>query len=509
MFTIFEVFSLLIIIFYLSFFNVNSYKIQKICILFTFFVFIVSVFQFTLFDYSSIFIQDYYIIPFFNFGVFNFIIGIDGLSMCLILLTTFLIYLCFIISYNTIFTNVKSFCINLLILEVFLILTFSSLNIFFFYIFFESTLIPMYLIIGSWGSKVKKTRAAFLFFIYTLIGSLCMLYAILFIYSINGTLDYCTLINFCIESLIPNGRYHEATVLVYIDRNINMQGLIWDIMPIWFAFFIAFAVKTPIVPFHVWLPEAHVEAPTIGSIILAGILLKLGIFGFLKYLFVFCPNCNIDYKIYVYILCIFSIIYSSVLAFRQNDLKKLIAYASIAHMNIIVLGLFSFNEIGINGSIFQAVAHYFTASGLFLCAGNLYDRYHTRLIKYYGGFDKIMPKFSIIFFIYILANMSFPGTSNFIGELLILKGIFSISKFISILAATSLFLSCVYSLIFFLKISKGPVSGFIIKTSDLTKNEILIHYTFIFFIFLFGFFPNIVIDLVRGTSIFILEIHSV
>lgn len=512
MYILFEIFLLFFTIFYLIFFDTNNSIIHKICIIVTFFVFIVSLFQYSVFDISEPLFQDFIVIPFLNFGVFNFIIGVDGLSICLIVLTTFLIFLCFVISYNTISINIKYFCVHLLILEALLILTFSSLNVFFFYIFFESTLIPMYFIIGSWGSKTKKTRAAFLFFIYTLVGSLLMLFGIILIYIEVGSLNYTDLILIDIMHIcnINNDLTFFDSTIVYI------QSIVSFLIPflglddfLWFLFLIAFAVKTPIIPFHIWLPEAHVEAPTVGSIILAGILLKLGIFGFLKFLFMFFPFCNYWNRNYINVLGIISIVYSSMLALRQNDIKKLIAYASIAHMNMIVLGLYSFNIIGIEGSILQMVSHCFTSSGLFLCAGNLYDRYHTRLIQYYGGFDRLMPVFTTIFFIYILANMSFPGTANFIGEFLILKGIFSISKFISILAATSLFLSCAYSLIFFVKITKGPISGFILKSFDLNSNEILIHCSLIFFIFLFGFFPNIIIDLVRESSIHILNVGCI
>lgn len=478
---VFEIVLIFIIIFYLIFSEINKFYIQIISLSFSMFLLIFSVLQLNTLNNNNLFFQDFIMSSLFSFMGFELLIGLDGISSIFTILTTFLIFICLIINYNNPSIKIKEYYICFFLLELFLILTFNSLNLLFFYIFFESTLIPMYFIIGIWGSKTKKTRAAFLFFIYTFLGSLVMLYALIYIYVKTGTLNYHELVNYPFST--------------------NFQEFFW------LAFFLAFSVKIPVVPFHIWLPEAHVEAPTTGSIILAGILLKLGIFGFLKFSFVLFPFINFYFKNLIYFLGSFSIIYASILAFRQNDIKKLVAYASIAHMNMILLGIFSFNKLGIDGALLQTIAHCFTAGGLFLCAGNLYERYHTRLIKYYGGLDKVMPNFSKIFFIYILANMSFPGTLNFIGEFLILKGVFSSIKLVATIAAVSLFLSVIYSLLLYNKVVKGPVNSRLLNSKDLTRNEISIHLVFLFLIIFLGFFPSTVLNLICSQTFFILNFY--
>ena len=294
------------------------------------------------------------------------------------------------------------------------------LDLLLFYIFFEAILIPMFLIIGTLGSRSRKIRATFLLFFYTLIGSLLMLIAILYIYKVTGTLS--------LEYLIT---YSFPTVEQHF---------------LWLAFFLSFASKIPMFPFHIWLPEAHVEAPTIGSVILAGILLKLGVYGFLRISLTLFPEASLFFSPLVYILCLIGIIFSSLTAIRQTDIKRIIAYSSIAHMNLVVLGLFSFSLIGIEGSILQSINHGFVSGGMFLLVGILYDRYHSRLLYYYGGLVHTMPFFSFFFFCFTLANIALPGTSSFVGEFLILCGLYKLNILISILSTTGVIICSIYSL---------------------------------------------------------------
>ena len=350
----------------------------------------------------------------------NITLGIDGISLFFLLLTTMLIPICILLSWSSVKKDLKEYLIAFLLLEFFLIGVFCILDLLLFYIFFESVLIPMFLIVGVWGSRERKILASYYFFLYTLLGSVIMLLAILYIYYQVGTTDYEMLLAFSFSEL-------EQKFL-------------------WFAFFLAFAGKVPMVPVHLWLPEAHVEAPTAGSVILAGVLLKLGTYGFIRYQIPLFPNASFFFTPLVYTISVIGIIYTSFTAIRQSDFKRIIAYTSIAHMNLVMIGIFSFNSIGIEGAIFQSLSHGFVASALFLVIGIVYDRYHTRIVKYYSGLALVMPIYITVFVFFTMANIAFPGTSSFIGEFLILTGSFKSNTSVAFLGATGVILSGAYSL---------------------------------------------------------------
>jgi proton-translocating NADH-quinone oxidoreductase chain M len=377
-----------------------------------------------------------------------------------------------LVSWGTIKQNLKLYLISFLLLEFFLIGVFCVLDLLLFYIFFESVLIPMYLIIGFWGSRERKIRAAYFFFLYTLLGSVLMLLAVLYIYYQIGTTDFETLL---------------TTSLTLKEQKI-----------LWLAFFASFATKVPMVPVHIWLPEAHVEAPTAGSVILAGILLKLGTYGFIRFLFPIFPEACFYFSPLVYSVAAVGIVYTSLTAIRQTDFKRIIAYTSVAHMNLVILGLFSFNSIGLEGAILQSLSHGFVASALFAVIGVVYDRYHTRTVKYYGGLVHVMPLYIIIFLLFTMANIGLPGTGSFVGEFLILTGSYKTNTVITFIGATGMILGGCYSLWLFNRIAYGNLkTQYISQFIDLNKRE--------FYIFL----PLIVGTLVMGVypKIFLNSIH--
>lgn len=414
----------------------------------------------------------------FNFSIY---FGIDGISLFFIILTTFLIPICLLTSYHTVNKKIKEYYIFFFCIEFFLLIIFSTLDLFFFYIFFESILIPMFFIIGIWGSRERKIKASYLFFLYTLLGSLFMLLTIIHIYITTGTTNYLILLN------TPFSDFHQK---IY-----------------WLTFFASFAIKIPMLPVHIWLPEAHVEAPTSGSIILAGILLKLGSYGFLRFSFPLFPIATIYFTPLVYTMSVIAIIYTSLTALRQTDMKRIIAYASIAHMNLILIGMFSLTLQGIEGAILQMLSHGLVSSALFLCIGILYDRYHTRLISYYSGLVHVMPIFVIFFLFYIMANIALPGTSSFVGELLIFLGIFQENTIIAFFSATGMFLGGSYSLWLFNRICFGNIRNtFLTFFYDLTYTEILIHLPFILNILIIGIYPNMFLKYMH-TSVYHLIIN--
>ena len=440
----------------------------------TLITFILSLFMWVLFDNSTSkfqYVDEILWLPAFNL---NLTVGIDGISLFLIILTTLLIPLCLLASWNGIKTYVREYLIAFLVMESFLIGVFSVLDLLIFYIFFESILIPMYLIIVVWGSRERKIRASYFFFLYTLLGSVLMLLGIIYIYEQLGTTDYETLVNVSLTNTEQN----------YL----------------WLAFFASFATKVPMMPMHIWLPEAHVEAPTAGSVILAGVLLKLGTYGFLRYSLPLFPEASIYFTPLVYSMGALAVIYASLTSIRQTDLKRIIAYTSVAHMNLVVIGLFSFNIIGLEGALLQSLSHGFVASALFLIIGVIYDRHHTRMVKYYGGLVHIMPLFSSIFLIFTMANIALPGTSSFVGELLILTGIFKTNTTITVLGATGMILGGAYSLWLFNRIVYGNLKiQYLYNFYDIEKREFYIFLPLILGTLIMGIYPEIFLDPIHVT----------
>ena len=399
----------------------------------------------------------------------NLTVGIDGISLFLIILTTLLIPICILASWVGVKKSLKEYLIAFLIMESLLIGVFSVLDLLLFYVFFESILIPMFLIIGSWGSRERKIRAAYFFFLYTLLGSILMLLGIFYIYYQTGTTDYETLLNIFLTK-------KEQKVL-------------------WLTFFASFATKVPMLPMHIWLPEAHVEAPTAGSVILAGVLLKLGTYGFIRFSLPLFPLGSLFFSPLVFSLAAVAIVYTSLTAIRQTDLKRIIAYTSIAHMNLVVIGLFSFNIVGIEGALLQSLSHGFVASALFLIIGVIYDRHHTRMIKYYSGLVHTMPIFTIIFLLFTMANIALPGTSSFVGELLILMGAYKTNTTITFVGATGMILGGGYSLWLFNRISYGNLKiQYLNEFCDIEKREFFIFLPLILGTLIMGVYPEIFLN---------------
>jgi proton-translocating NADH-quinone oxidoreductase chain M len=399
----------------------------------------------------------------------NFTLGLDGISVFFVLLTTLLIPLCLLNSWNIVDAELKEFLIAFLVLEFFLVGAFCVLDLLFFYIFFESVLIPMFLVIGIWGSRERKVLASYYFFLYTLFGSVLALLAIVYVHFQAGTTQYEILLTFCFS--------------------------VKEQKPIWLAFFIAFAGKVPMLPIHLWLPEAHVEAPTAGSVILAGVLLKLGTYGFLRFSLPICPKASFYFTPLVYTVAVLGIIYASLTAIRQSDFKRIIAYTSISHMNLVVLGIFSFTSVGIEGSIIQSLSHGFVASALFLIVGVVYERYKTRIVQYYGGLVTVMPVYVSFFLFFTMANISFPGTSSFVGEFMILTGSFKINSFITFFGASSVVTGGAYSLWLFNRISYGNLkTQHTKKFADLTYREFITLLPLTIGVFVMGIRPKLFLD---------------
>ena len=415
-------------------------------------------------------------------GFVNYKVGVDGISMLFLLLTTFITPICVITVNATIKNRLKDFLIAILILETFMIGVFCSLDLVVFYLFFEAGLIPMFLIIGIWGGE-RRVYSAFKFFLYTLLGSVLMLVAIISIYWITGTTDVIKLYELGIDA--------------------KYQNLLW------LAFFSSFAVKTPMWPVHTWLPDAHVEAPTAGSVLLAAILLKMAGYGFIRFSLGLFPDASLYFVPLVYTLSLIAIIYTSLVALMQEDMKKLIAYSSVAHMGFVTLGIFTMTQHGLEGSIFQMISHGLVSAALFLCVGVVYDRLHTRLINRYGGLVSIMPKYAIVFMVFTLGALGLPGTSGFIGEFLVLMGAFKKNILVATIASLGVILGAAYMLWLYKRIIFGKlINEDVKKMVDLKRFEIVTLWLLVLPIIFFGFYPEPLINSIEVSVANMIEMND-
>ena len=442
-------------------------NIRAIALWTTIFTFVVSLLVWIDFDNSVPGFQMVEKFDWLDSGI-SYHMGVDGISMLFVILTTFLMPLCILASWEAIEKRVKAYMISFLLLETLMIGVFCALDIVLFYVFFEGGLIPMFIIIGVWGGK-RRVYASFKFFLYTLLGSVLMLLAIMAMFFQAGTTDIPTLLTH--------------------DFPENMQT--W----LWLAFFASFAVKMPMWPVHTWLPDAHVEAPTAGSVILAGILLKMGGYGFLRFSLPMFPLASADLQQLIFTLSVVAIIYTSLVALMQEDMKKLIAYSSVAHMGYVTMGIFAMNTEGIQGAIFQMLSHGLVSGALFLCVGVVYDRMHTREIAAYGGLVNNMPKYAVAFLVFTMANVGLPGTSGFVGEFLTLLGIFRVNTWVALFATTGVILSAGYALWLYRKVVFGALTKDSLKgLTDLTLRERSLLYPLIALVILFGVYPAALLD---------------
>jgi NADH-quinone oxidoreductase subunit M len=399
--------------------------------------------------------------------------GVDGISVLFVLLTAFLLPLCIVASWSTIKERLIEYLIAFLILETLVIGVFTATDLFLFYIFFEGGLVPMFLIIGIWGGK-NRVYAAYKFFLYTLLGSVLMLGAMLYMAAVAHTTSIPELM-----------KYH-------FDPNVQLY--------LWVAFTASFAVKMPMWPVHTWLPDAHVEAPTAGSVILAGILLKLGGYGFLRFNLPMFPHASEVFTPLMFTLSVIAIVYTSLVAFRQTDIKKLIAYSSVAHMGFVTMGIFAGNAIGVQGAIFQMLSHGVISGALFLCVGVVYDRMHTREIAFYGGLVNRMPWYAATFMIFTMANVGLPGTSGFIGEILTMTGTYAVSTPAVIVAASGVIFSAVYALSLYRRVIFGEMTNAkLMDITDLDWREVAIFAPLIVGTLLLGIYPKLVFDLTQAS----------
>jgi len=415
-------------------------------------------------------------------GPVNYKVGVDGISILFVILTTFITPLCIVSVNNTISVRLRDFLIAILIMESFMIGVFCSLDLVVFYLFFEAGLIPMFLIIGIWGGP-KRVYSAFKFFLYTLLGSVLMLVAIISIYWITGTTDVVQLYDIRIDA--------------------KYQNLLW------LAFFSSFAVKTPMWPVHTWLPDAHVEAPTVGSVLLAAILLKMAGYGFIRFSLGLFPIASEIFTPLIYTLSVIAIVFTSLIALMQEDMKKLIAYSSVAHMGFVTLGIFSIQQQGIEGSIIQMISHGLVSAALFLCVGVVYDRMHSRLINTYGGIAMVIPKYSILFMLFTLAALGLPGTSGFIGEFLILMGVFKDNFLVAVIASLGVILGAAYMLWLYKRVVFGKlVNKELEKMVDLDRSEYFILITLAIPTLFFGFYPDPLINTIEFSVNNLIETYN-
>ena len=407
------------------------------------------------------------------FGGLHYRMGVDGISVLFVVLTAFLMPLCIAASWRSIENRIEEYLIAFLALETLVIGVFCALDLILFYVFFEFGLVPMFLIIGIWGGK-NRVYAAFKFFLYTLLGSVLMLAAVLAMIGITGT------------SSIPE--------LMAYDFGEGVQ--IW----LWLAFFASFAVKMPMWPVHTWLPDAHVEAPTAGSVILAGILLKMGGYGFMRFSLPMFPDASAYFTPLVFAMSVIAIVYTSLVAFRQTDIKKLIAYSSVAHMGFVTLGIFSGNAQGEQGAIFQMVSHGVISGALFLCVGVVYDRMHTREIAFYGGLVNRMPWYAAVFLLFTMGNVGLPGTSGFVGEILTMTGTYEASPWAAIVAAPGVILSAVYALSLYRRVVFGEITNpALAQITDLDWREVAIFAPLILGTLYLGVYPAAVFDFTQAS----------
>ncbi|PPD24695.1 MAG: NADH-quinone oxidoreductase subunit M, partial [Methylocystis sp.] len=397
-------------------------------------------------------------------------------------LTTFLMPFAILASWDSIQKRVKEYMIAFLVLETLMIGVFCALDIVLFYLFFEGGLIPMFLIIGIWGGK-RRVYASFKFFLYTLVGSLLMLVAILAMYGKAGTTD--------------------ITVLLHTDFPKEMQT--W----LWLAFFASFAVKMPMWPVHTWLPDAHVEAPTAGSVILAAILLKMGGYGFIRFSLPMFPDASTNFAPLIYALSVIAIVYTSLVALVQEDIKKLIAYSSVAHMGFVTMGLFTLNAQGMQGAIFQMISHGLVSGALFLCVGVIYDRMHTREISAYGGLVNRMPIYAFVFMLFTMANVGLPGTTGFIGEFLSLTGAFQANSWVALIATSGVVLSAAYALYLYRRVIFGVLDKASLKNiTDLTPREIAIFTPLVLLTLYYGIQPQAILNATQASVDNLIQTHT-
>ena len=399
----------------------------------------------------------------------NYYLGVDGVSIPLILLTTFLVPICLLCSWNSIQHRVKEFVVYFLLLESFIIGVFVSIDIVIFYVFFEAVLIPMFLIIGIWGGD-NRLYAAFKFFLYTLAGSVLMLLAIIYVISITGT-----------------GNIEIISEYVF-DNQIQLI--------LFLCFFASFAVKVPMFPFHTWLPDAHVQAPTSGSVILAGVLLKLGAYGFMRLSIPFFEYASVYFQPLIFTLSCIAIVYTSIVALRQMDMKKMIAYSSVAHMGFVTIGIFTLTQDGMNGAYFQMISHGIVSAALFLIVGVVYERHHTRMIADYSGVSNVMPRYSFFFMIFMLSSVGLPGTSGFVGEFLVIISTISINVYLTIFTAVGVILGASYMLLLYKNINFGDIKSEIKNLTDLSRIELFYFSLLAILTILLGVYPKILFQMI-------------
>ena len=407
-----------------------------------------------------------------EFGL-NYVMGVDGISVLFVLLSTFLTPLCILASWESIKTRVREYMIAFLVLETMMVGMFCALDFVLFYVFFEAVLIPMFLIIGVWGGA-RRVYAAFKFFLYTLLGSVLMLLAILLLWYRAGTTDIIQLM----ATPIP----------------VAMQT--W----IFLAFFASFAVKVPMWPVHTWLPDAHVEAPTAGSVSLAGVLLKMGAYGFLRFSLPLLPEASAMFAPFIFTLSVVAVIYTSFVALAQEDMKKLIAYSSVAHMGIVTMGIFTFNAQGLSGALYTMLSHGIVSGALFLCVGVLYDRVHSREIARYGGIAKIMPAFALVFMLFTMASVALPGLAGFPGELLVIVGAWRVNPWVAVGAATGMVLGAAYMLFLYRRVAFGRIGRDDLKALlDMSPREHAIFAPLVIVTLWMGIYPQSFLDFFAAT----------